>query len=37
VCETAEASNEWCTRNLPVLETDEAVFMIGTNIHKNAE
>jgi len=37
VRETAEASNEWCTRNLPVLETDEVVFLIGANIHKDSE
>jgi hypothetical protein len=37
VRETAEASNEWCTGDLPVLETDEAMFLISTNIHKNAE
>jgi hypothetical protein len=35
--ETAKAAYKWCTRDSPVLETDEAVFAIGANINKEAE
>jgi hypothetical protein len=37
VRETAKAAYKWCTRDSPVLKTDEVVFAINSNINKDAK
>jgi hypothetical protein len=35
--ESAKATDEGCTRDTPVLKTNEVVIAIGANVDKNAE